>query len=307
MAIREKPITRVRKTPSVYIDFSREPTPSTRPPSTVSEIQQELDVALSYGPGVLDGLVKLGQAPRFSSVYAFNLGGHKAVLKTGPSVHHSEAETMKLLKKFTDIPVPSVLNTSRDPQTGHPRIFMEYIDGEPLSSAWDRLSPDGRQAVIDQMLHYTTQLRTLRRMSFIGSVDSSGVKDAFFSNPSNAGPFLHEDQFVSALARSLRARGEDQWTEVVIGLLNSLPAHSRDFVLTHGELDPRNILVQGSKVAAILDWSEAGYYPEYWEFVKAHFSDVESCFVRDNAISRVLSKAYPLELSVMLHARAIIW
>lgn len=52
-------------------------------------------------------------------------------------------------------------------------------------------------------------------------------------------------------------------------------------VFTHGDLHPRNIMVswegnqrsvaaaENLRVTAILDWEFAGWYPEYWEFVKA--------------------------------------
>lgn len=47
-------------------------------------------------------------------------------------------------------------------------------------------------------------------------------------------------------------------------------------VLTHADLNPRNILVQrdrrGSwRVSAIVDWETAAYYPEYWDYTKALF------------------------------------
>lgn len=55
-------------------------------------------------------------------------------------------------------------------------------------------------------------------------------------------------------------------------------------VMTHGDLHPRNIMVKwitsgpdvgpsdGNKelvVTSLIDWEMGGWYPEYWEFVKA--------------------------------------
>jgi hypothetical protein len=37
-----------------------------------------------------------------------------------------------------------------------------------------------------------------------------------------------------------------------------------------GDLLPRNILVEDSKITAILDWETAGYYPEFWEYCQMH-------------------------------------
>lgn len=45
-----------------------------------------------------------------------------------------------------------------------------------------------------------------------------------------------------------------------------------DIVFTHGDLNPRNILVEKGKVTGIVDWENAGWFPEYWEYTKAHYS-----------------------------------
>ena len=41
---------------------------------------------------------------------------------------------------------------------------------------------------------------------------------------------------------------------------------------THADLVPRNIIVKDGRVAAIIDWAFAGWYPEYWEFTKANYT-----------------------------------
>ncbi len=43
-------------------------------------------------------------------------------------------------------------------------------------------------------------------------------------------------------------------------------------VFTHGNLNPQNIVIStgpSPRVVAVLDWSQAGWYPAYWEFCKA--------------------------------------
>ncbi|KAK2794369.1 hypothetical protein FQN52_008728 [Onygenales sp. PD_12] len=44
---------------------------------------------------------------------------------------------------------------------------------------------------------------------------------------------------------------------------------------THADLCPRNILVRDGKVCAIIDWEFAGWYPEYWEYTKAHYGQIK--------------------------------
>jgi hypothetical protein len=45
---------------------------------------------------------------------------------------------------------------------------------------------------------------------------------------------------------------------------------------THSDIAPRNILVNNGKIAAIIDWETAGWYPEYWEYIRWEASNYRS-------------------------------
>jgi aminoglycoside phosphotransferase (APT) family kinase protein len=40
-------------------------------------------------------------------------------------------------------------------------------------------------------------------------------------------------------------------------------------VFRHGDVSVFNIMVKGGKVAALIDFEMAGFYPEYWEYTTA--------------------------------------
>lgn len=46
--------------------------------------------------------------------------------------------------------------------------------------------------------------------------------------------------------------------------------HRIDF--THDDFRPQNIMVRDGIVTGIIDWELSGWYPEYWEFVKALYA-----------------------------------
>lgn len=47
-----------------------------------------------------------------------------------------------------------------------------------------------------------------------------------------------------------------------------LPDHGK-VVFTHGDLTLGNIILSDShKIEGIIDWEQAGWYPEYWEYCK---------------------------------------
>lgn len=93
------------------------------------------------------------------------------------------------------------------------------------------------------------------------------------------------------------------WVNTVWDMMGTLKDHK--IVMTHGDLSPRNILVQGSKVVAILDWEMSGYYPEYWEYVKALYRPAwKSSWIKDGAVNQVLTP-YLSELAVLLHVSSV--
>ncbi|CAG8285396.1 unnamed protein product [Penicillium nalgiovense] len=49
-------------------------------------------------------------------------------------------------------------------------------------------------------------------------------------------------------------------------------AVSHAIVFTHGDLNPRNILAENGKITGIVDWENAGFFPEYWEYTKMHYT-----------------------------------
>lgn len=52
-----------------------------------------------------------------------------------------------------------------------------------------------------------------------------------------------------------------------------MQVHSREYKIcfTHGDLGVDNILIKNGEAAAIIDWECMRWYPEYWEYTKAHY------------------------------------
>lgn len=93
------------------------------------------------------------------------------------------------------------------------------------------------------------------------------------------GPFPHAKAFHDWMfaAATRQKPGDD-------GIIEGLdhPDMLRDWFpddariyLTHGDLTLQNIIVSGApgsyRIEAILDWEQAGWYPEYWEHGKMYF------------------------------------
>lgn len=227
------------------------------------------------------------------------------VIKTGDATRLAEALTMKVVRDKTTIPVPKIYNAYVDEQNGHGTIIMDYVEGEELRHVWDALAPEERSSIVDQLRGYMDQLRSIRG-SFIGSIDNTYCEDQLFTDDLGAyGPYKDEQSFREGIIKALRSSQESPFTEIVAEFIRALPQHR--IVLTHSDFTPRNILVRQGKVVAILDWEMAGYYPEYWEYIKAYYRpDWSFSWFQDRIVDQIL-EPYPLEHAIFLHTRDIIW
>jgi thiamine kinase-like enzyme len=62
--------------------------------------------------------------------------------------------------------------------------------------------------------------------------------------------------------------------------------------LTHGDLHRGNIIVSStspSRILALVDWAQSGWYPDYWEYCKACYTACYNGEWRDQWIPKVLS------------------
>lgn len=240
---------------------------------------------------------------RLSSLAAMNRHGSvfvldgRTVVKMGDNVFHAEAETMRFIRENTSIPVPKVRKVFRDKQTKHLAIAMQYIEGATLEDVWQDLEDIDRDTVVEQLRCYMDELRNFKG-TFIGSIDGTVCNDPYFYHAIGGnGPFPDENEFNQGIVEAMRDDRSTCLLEKASELwLKNMNGH--ESVLTHNDLEPRNILIDGSEVVGILDWENAGYYPEYWEYCKTlRRANLDSPFIASGAVDRVLTP-YLRELSV---------
>jgi hypothetical protein len=149
------------------------------------------------------------------------------------------------------------------------------------------------------------QLRTFKS-SKIGCIDGTPCHDQYFYGDDDVyGPYHSEDEFNNGIAILMKKQGPYtfiEWHCVV--WTNTMKSH--DIVLTHNDFDPRNILVQGTKVVSILDWEFSGYYPEYWEYCKAvSCPDWEHPWSQSHAVDQIMQPYYK-EIAVFWTSREVL-
>ncbi|CAG7561114.1 unnamed protein product [Fusarium equiseti] len=71
------------------------------------------------------------------------------------------------------------------------------------------------------------------------------------------GPFVDEDEFNKTLQ-----------TPALPGITHS---SGHKIVFTHGDINMRNVMVHKGRISGIIDWENAGWFPNYWEYTKIHY------------------------------------
>lgn len=127
------------------------------------------------------------------------LADGKTVVKTGPTVRMAEADTMRLVRQKTNMPLPELYSAYKDEETGWVCIVMEHVQGKQLDEAWPLLSEDEKESIIQQLRRYFNELRQIQG-TFIGGVDGSECEDQLFpEDGSRWGPYQNEAEFKQGL------------------------------------------------------------------------------------------------------------
>ncbi|KEY73342.1 hypothetical protein S7711_01456 [Stachybotrys chartarum IBT 7711] len=208
-----------------------------------------------------------------------------------------EVEAMQYVASHTTVPVPTVYAVHTQ-KNGCIYIEMAYVPGQCLDSLWSSLSTGQRDQVVADIKQHLSELRKLEppAQSMVCSALQNPAHDyrigARFFGP------LNHDEFHSLARGHLRMEDVAPFLGEEVAKVHTTRYRT---CFTHADLVPRNILIEGGRVAAIIDWGLAGWYPEYWEFTKAHYShlfdqDWEDCL-------RLALPSYEVELL----AEGILW
>ncbi len=102
------------------------------------------------------------------------------------------------------------------------------------------------------------------------------------------GPFDSEEEFNLAL-RKTYVKGYNKEPHISDRLDSMLAAHKHKICFTHNDLHVSNVMVNNGHISALIDWADAGWYPDYWEYQAAErtFNPREDWnLILDKAIGR---------------------
>jgi serine/threonine protein kinase len=166
-------------------------------------------------------------------------------------------------------PVPRVIYYGDHPDTPHAQvsILMTRMPGEELGQAYETLSREDKDSVLQELKGYLEAMRGWpnpwgenRICSLVGTaIRSVRVPNHF------AGPFESEEEFNEYLIQPSWSGGfpsKVAYTNA-LNIAKDMGKMSHRIVFTHGDLKPHNILIKEGHITGLLDWESAGWYPDY--------------------------------------------
>lgn len=201
------------------------------------------------------------------------------VIKFAPAAKMSQEATAInfVSRQCPDIPAPEILGSwEATGADGEKRgyIAMSVLPGSMLRDVWSTMNNDDKTSILDNLAAILTQLRCIQipTDAMIGQVfDGLGLAaDVRGSGAEFGGPFLTESDLnewlISLIHPESREIFGSFYVETIRNSLAALCTHRLRFA--HGDLGMHNIMVKDGKITGIIDWEYAGWYPEYWEYVK---------------------------------------
>ncbi|KAK4097465.1 hypothetical protein N658DRAFT_518588 [Parathielavia hyrcaniae] len=150
-------------------------------------------------------------------------------------------------------------------------MVSDRVPGVPLVDVWQQMTAADQAAVKDQLRVQLVRMRACTGPA-IGSMGGKPTRNVY-DGPlgGTLGPFADEEAFDdwclarvpivrSTFKRLLRGERKKR-----LGRGGGGDARAGRFVLTHGDLTPRNIMVQGNVLTGIIDSELSGFFPEYAE------------------------------------------
>ncbi|KAI0455904.1 kinase-like domain-containing protein [Xylaria acuta] len=194
------------------------------------------------------------------------------ILKRGNRVNPAEEAALRLVKQYTTIPVPEVYDSNYTTVSGHPwgNIWMEHLEGSPLSETWDDLEDTDKERICKELWGFVEQLRNIPKPVefehfYQCGADGSVSQDVLLHNLGFPVPLLDDESLRKRINERYVHFGGVSYRE---NLLDYLP-RSDTSVFTHADLAPRNVLVdEVGVITGLIDWEFAGWYPDYWEYAK---------------------------------------
>lgn len=168
-------------------------------------------------------------------------------------------------------------------------MVTDYDSGVRLDTVWQTLDHANKTSIRKDLQEQIRQMRKYSKSS-IGRVNENGKLDPKVAFPDPCHPsldtsctaFSTEADFDAHKVAEVRKKNPAAAVDLQNRIQKLSQSYAQKFVLTHGDLNPRNIHVKRIadassgrsvwQISGILDWERSGFFPEYMEYALAKIS-----------------------------------
>ncbi|KAI1473445.1 kinase-like protein [Daldinia eschscholtzii] len=182
----------------------------------------------------------------------------------------NEFKTLDLLRRQTDIPVPRPLDLASDSENTY--LLTSRVPGKPIGLCIDFLNDKQLRIFARDLRNCLKKVRNLQKDPTLPSTISNTAGEACYDGRIMSaveydetrgdffGPFSTEAEFNKILKSP--------------HIPDVVHRDGHKIVFTHGDINLRNVLVdeKSGRLSGIVDWETSGWYPDYWEYTKAHYA-----------------------------------
>jgi hypothetical protein len=156
-------------------------------------------------------------------------------------------------------------------------ICMEEIPGTTLDKVIHQMDDAQLSSIAAQLRAFLDQMAAIRGRH-LGSVSGEPYWDLFWQYGLSPGKaFNNVAEFLQYCHELLESFGTKEYADSILAPFSSYTEAETSqstqeimFPFTHGDLLPMNIMVDGGKITGIIDWTSAGFYPEFWGYCRMH-------------------------------------
>lgn len=197
--------------------------------------------------------------------------------------HANQARAMDLVERHTQIPAPRTIDVISTPKLSF--LLMTRAPGTPLGHLLIYMSDAEIAQLVQDLRRCLWQMVAIPNPFSPQWAICSAHGEGCFDFRLNG----------STRVDNIRFKSEAEFNEF---LLSEVPESEREqatrtlsiihrIYFTHGDLNMRNILIDKGKLSGIVDWENAGWLPEYWDYTKIHFTTRLTRRFLDDVVEKV--------------------
>ena len=175
-------------------------------------------------------------------------------------------------------------------------LLMTTVPGIPGDMVSYRLTYEERGQLAKDLGQWISQYRRIRNPHQHLICDTVGgpITDHRLDDIP-LGPYDSETAFLDYLTDGL----ENHKNQAPLSLLYE---KQHDICFTHSDLHLSNLLIQEGRLSGIVDWENAGFKPEYWEYTRASW-----VYMGDERHQREFALAFEKDYAEELQAEKLLW